>query len=230
MFEIGPGRGALTVPLLQRIPALHVIEIDRDLAADLQARYGGDGRLKVHCVDALKFDFCGAAPGRLLVLGNLPYNISTPLLFHLLDHLDCIEQMVFMLQKEVAERLCAEPGSRDYGRLSIMIQSRCAVQPLFNVAPGAFTPPPRVESMVIRLTPAAAAAPAIEDRGLFADIVRTAFSHRRKTLRNALKGLVDEAVFAEVGISAQSRPEDLPVAAYAALANALAAHKRRGDR
>lgn len=224
VIEIGPGRGALTVPLLQRLPALHVIEIDRDLAADLQARYGADGRLTVHCVDALKFDFCGAASGRLLVVGNLPYNISTPLLFHLLDHLQCIAQMVFMLQREVARRLCAEPGGRDYGRLSVMIQSRCAVQSLFNVPPGAFTPPPRVESSVVRLTPAAAI-PAIVDRGVFDSIVRTAFSHRRKTLRNALKGVIDEALLAELGIPAQNRPEDLPVSAYAALANAKAAQE-----
>jgi 16S rRNA (adenine1518-N6/adenine1519-N6)-dimethyltransferase len=230
VFEIGPGRGALTVPLLRRLPSLHVIEIDRDLAADLQARYGADGRLTVHCVDVLKFDFCGAVQGRLLVLGNLPYNISTPLLFHLLDHLDCIAQMVFMLQKEVAQRLCAQPGGRDYGRLSVMIQSRCAVQSLFNVPAGAFTPPPRVESAVVRLTPAAGAAPVIQDRGLFADIVRTAFSHRRKTLRNALKGVVDEAMLADLGISAQNRPEDLPVTAYADLANALAARRHSRHR
>lgn len=230
VFEIGPGRGALTIPLLQRLPALHVIEIDRDLAADLQTRYGADGRLTVHCVDALRFDFCGAASGRLLVVGNLPYNISTPLLFHLLDHLHCIAQMVFMLQKEVAQRLCAEPGGRDYSRLSVMVQSRCEVQALFNVSPGAFTPPPRVESSVVRLTPAATAAPVIKDRGLFNYIVRTAFSHRRKTLRNALKGVIDEALLTELGIPAQNRPEDLPVSAYAALANAKAARKNEPDR
>jgi len=230
VFEIGPGRGALTVPLLQRLPSLHVIEIDRNLASDLQARYGADGRLTVHCADVLKFDFCGAATGRLLVVGNLPYNISTPLLFHLLDHLDCIAQMVFMLQKEVAHRLSAEPGGRDYGRLSVMIQSRCAVQFLFSVPPAAFTPPPRVESAVVRLTPAAETAPLIKDRRLFADIVRTAFCHRRKTLRNALKGVVEEGIFENLGISAQNRPEDLPVSAYADLANALAAHKHSHDR
>jgi 16S rRNA (adenine1518-N6/adenine1519-N6)-dimethyltransferase len=230
VFEIGPGRGALTVPLLQRLPSLHVIEVDRDLAADLQNRYGTDGRLTVHCTDVLKFDFCGAAQGRLLVLGNLPYNISTPLLFHLLEHLDCIAQMVFMLQKEVAQRLCAEPGGRDYGRLSVMIQSRCAVQFLFDVPPAAFTPPPRVESAVVRLIPAAQSAPVIKDRALFAEIVRTAFSHRRKTLRNALKGIVDETMFENLGINSQIRPEDLPVSAYANLANALAAHRHSHHR
>jgi 16S rRNA (adenine1518-N6/adenine1519-N6)-dimethyltransferase len=218
VFEIGPGRGALTAPLLQRLDELHVIEIDRDLAAYLESRFGGDGRLRLHCEDALRFDFCAAAPGPIQVVGNLPYNISTPLLFHLLGQLDCIACMVFMLQKEVAGRLAAAPGGRDYGRLSVMVQARCAVESLFTVGPAAFTPPPRVDSAVIRLTPSAEA-PVIADRELFAVLVRTAFSHRRKTLRNALQGLVDAAGFEALGIPPGARPEELPVASFAALAN-----------
>jgi len=221
VFEIGPGRGALTAPLLERLPQLHVIEIDRDLAAELETRFGPTGRLAMHCGDALDFDFCAAAPGPVQIVGNLPYNISTPLLFHLIDQLDCIAAMVFMLQAEVAARMAAQPGGRDYGRLSVMVQARCSVEHLFRVAPRAFTPPPRVESAVLRLVPAADA-PAIADRELFARLVRTAFSHRRKTLRNALKGLVEPAAFEALGIDPGARPETLPVAAFAALANQAA--------
>ncbi|MEJ2760672.1 MAG: 16S rRNA (adenine(1518)-N(6)/adenine(1519)-N(6))-dimethyltransferase RsmA [Gammaproteobacteria bacterium] len=218
VFEIGPGRGALTALLLQRLRRLHAVEIDRDLSAALEDRYGDRG-LVVHCTDVLSFDFCGAAPGPLQIVGNLPYNISTPLLFHLLDQLDCIARMVFMLQKEVADRIAAAPGGGDYGRLSVMIQSRCRVESLFRVGPQAFTPPPRVESRVIRLTPAAG--PAIKDRELFAAVVRTAFSHRRKTLRNALKGYIAAAGLEALGIDPGQRPQELAVATYAALANHL---------
>jgi len=183
----------------------------------------------VHCTDVLKFDFCGAAPGPLQIVGNLPYNISTPLLFHLLDQLDCIAQMVFMLQKEVADRIAAAPGGGDYGRLSVMIQSRCRVEPLFRVGSGAFTPPPRVESRVLRLTPAAVM-PAVADREVFAAVVRSAFSHRRKTLRNALKELITAADLEALGIDPGRRPQELTVATYAALANHLSARGRRtGD-
>lgn len=225
VFEIGPGRGALTALLLQRLPRLHAVEIDRDLAAALASRYGDRG-LEVHCTDVLTFDFCRAVPGPLQIVGNLPYNISTPLLFHLLDQSDCIAQMVFMLQKEVADRIAAAPGGGDYGRLSVMIQSRCRVDPLFRVGPLSFTPPPRVESRVIRLTPSPG--PVIADRELFAAVVRTAFSHRRKILRNALKELIDAAGLEALGIDPGRRPQELTVATYAALANHLAAARSRG--
>lgn len=218
VIEIGPGRGALTGPLLEILPVLEVVEIDRDLADALEQGFGDSGRLTVHRGDVLRFDFCahGAAPVR--VVGNLPYNISTPLLFHLLDQLDCIEVMVLMLQKEVARRICAESGSRDYGRLSVMIQASCRVEELFDVGRGAFTPAPRVDSAVIRLRPHTGDGPDIGDRQEFARLVRTAFSQRRKTLRNSLKGLRDEDDIRAAGVDPDARPETLPVEAFARLA------------
>ena len=222
LLEIGPGRGALTYPLIQRVDHLDVIEIDRDLAGALQANCPAPEKLTVYNSDALKFDFRSHAAGqKLRILGNLPYNISTPLLFHLLDYADCIDEMIFMVQKEVAGRLCASVGTREYGRLTIMIQSCCRVETLFNVGTGAFTPAPKVESTVIRLAPLPENIFLKTDRPLFGLIIRTAFSHRRKTLRNALKGLVPANIYAGLGIPAAARPQDLTVADYVKLANAL---------
>lgn len=222
LLEIGPGRGALTFPLLQYVEHLDVIEIDKYLAKALMDKCDDPKKLTVHNSDVLKFDFRSHAAGRKFrVIGNLPYNISTPLLFHLLDQIDCIEEMIFMLQKEVAERICADTGTREYGRLSIMIQSLCRVESLFPVGPDAFTPAPRVESEVIRLIPLSADKSPLIDRILFSRIVRTAFSYRRKTLRNALKGLVDEDIFIELGIAPTSRPEQLTITDYTKIANAL---------
>lgn len=221
LVEIGPGTGALTKPLLARVPQLHVIEIDRDLADLLAAMPGIDGKLIIHREDVLKIDFCRLFQGKLIVIGNLPYNISTPLMFHLLEQASCIDQMIFMVQKEVAQRICAEPGTGDYGRLSIMVQAACRPDYLFSVGAGSFSPPPKVESAVIRLTPQPLQGMQIKDRKLFADLVRTAFSRRRKTLRNALRSLVSEQQLRQAGIDPSARPEVITVEDYIKLANII---------
>jgi 16S rRNA (adenine1518-N6/adenine1519-N6)-dimethyltransferase len=221
LVEIGPGQGALTIPLLARAQSLHVIEIDKDLADYLENTCQNKGQLFMHRGDVLKFDFCSSFPGKLTIVGNLPYNISTPLLFHMLDQISCIEQMVFMLQKEVADRICAEPGSGDYGRLTIMIQSLCQVEHLFDVDAESFNPPPKVKSSVIRLSPARPLQTAIHDRDIFSRLVRTAFSKRRKTIRNALKDLVSEEQIIAVGVLPSARPEELSVETFARLANTI---------
>jgi len=219
--EIGPGLGALTLPLLARAHQLHVIEIDLDLAERLEQSVGQTGKLVIHRSDVLKFNFSTISKEKLIIIGNVPYNISTPLLFHLLDQLSCISRMVLMLQKEVADRICAAPGSRDYGRLSIMVQSVCSVEQLFNVEAGSFTPVPKVESSVIKLSPLIEQEIKIHDRNLFNILVRTAFSKRRKTIRNALKTLLQDKELLAAGISPSSRPEQVPVEAYAKLANII---------
>ena len=219
VVEIGPGRGALTGLLLERVGTLDAIEIDRDLVAALTERFGRDGRLRLHSGDVLAFDFCAlAADAPLRLVGNLPYNISTPLLFHLYDQAHCIESMVFMVQKEVAVRLAAPPGGKDYGRLSVMIQWRFDVAHLFDVGPGAFQPPPQVDSTVVRLTPRA---PRIElrDSARFARVVQAAFGQRRKTLRNALRELVGLAAFERAGVDPNRRAETLTALEFAILAN-----------
>lgn len=223
--EIGPGQGALTVDLAPKVAQLHAIELDRDLASTLLTRVPAPN-LTVHGADALRFDFCALArfPQKLRVIGNLPYNISTPLLFHLLDDAPCIGDMCFMLQKEVVDRLCAAPGGKDYGRLSVMVQARCAVERLFVVGPGAFTPPPKVDSAVVRLAPYETAPVRIADPAAFARVVAAAFAQRRKTLRNTLKGLVSVEAMACAGIDAQRRAETLSVADFARLAEAVGGH------
>lgn len=226
LIEIGPGTGALTIPLLARARQLHVIEIDTDLAGLLETRLGGDGKLVIHREDVLKFEFCSRFSGKLTIIGNLPYNISTPIMFHLLDQSACIDQMIFMLQKEVADRICAEPDTSEYGRLSIMVQSVCRVQWLLDVSADSFRPPPKVESAVIKLYPDNSTAHPIENRQLFNDLVRTAFSKRRKTIRNALKTIVPEQILSDVGISPSARPEVIPVQLYIDLANAVHHHQR----
>ncbi len=208
IVEIGPGRGALTLPLLARVPQLHVVELDRDLAAQLPRLAAGRGKLIVHQADALSFDFAALAQGaRLRLIGNLPYNISTPLLFHLIAQAEAIEDMLFMLQQEVAERLAAAPGTKTYGRLSVMVQWCCAVERLFDVGPGAFQPPPKVRSSLVRLRPQQPRAAA--DPVALARVVQAAFAQRRKTLRNSLRGLLDESAFARAGVDAGRRAEEL---------------------
>ena len=220
IVEIGPGRGALTRPLLRHVAKLHVIELDRDLAARLPELAQGAGELVVHQADALTFDFRSLADGgRLRIVGNLPYNISTPLLFHLIEQADVVADMVFMLQKEVAERIAAPPGSKAYGRLSVMVQWRCEVQYLFSVGPGAFRPPPQVESSVVRLRPRARQRPARPDA--FSRVVQAAFSQRRKTLRNSLRPVLDEAAIARAGIDATRRAEELTVEEFARLSDQI---------
>jgi 16S rRNA (adenine1518-N6/adenine1519-N6)-dimethyltransferase len=229
LVEIGPGLGALTRPLLDRLGRLDVVELDRDLVEPLRSHCEGLGDLTIHNTDALRFDFCSLAePGeRLRVVGNLPYNISTPLLFHLLDQLHCIRDMHFMLQKEVVQRLAAAPGGRDYGRLSVMVQLDCQVERLLIVPPGAFRPPPKVDSAVVRLIPHPQPRVMLEDRRAFAEVVARAFAQRRKTLRNTLRGLLEADEIAASNINAGQRAETLTVGEFAALANTLAARRRR---
>ncbi len=217
MVEIGPGLGALTRPLLERLKHLHVVEFDRDLVPRLRAGFPSE-RLTVHEADALKFDFA-ALGDHLRVVGNLPYNISSPILFHLADYAGQVRDMHFMLQKEVVDRMAAAPDTPDYGRLSVMLQARFRVMKLFNVPPGAFNPPPKVDSAVVRLAPLAAEAVPYRDAMRFSEIVARAFGQRRKTLRNTLKGLVEAEVMAGLDVDPQRRGETLSVEEFARLAN-----------
>jgi 16S rRNA (adenine1518-N6/adenine1519-N6)-dimethyltransferase len=223
MVEIGPGRGAITLTLLERVGFLHVVELDRDLTPELARRCAGIGQLVVHQADALAFDFMCLARDqhRLRVVGNLPYNISTPLIFHLLKFADAIEDMHFLLQREVVARLCARPGGGDYGRLSVMVQHRCRCERLFCVGAGAFSPAPKVESAFVRLTPYRQPLAAIDDQRRFALIVKSAFAQRRKTLKNNLKPLLSARDIEEAGVEPGLRPDMLTIADYAALSNAV---------
>ena len=225
VVEIGPGQGALTLPLLRRHGALTVIEFDRDLIAPLTRAAAGAGELDVIHRDVLEVDFSALAGDgpRLRVVGNLPYNISSPILFHMIDHAPAIADMHFMLQKEVVERMAAEPGSRDYGRLSVMLQAACLVMPLFEVPPQAFRPPPKVDSAVVRLAPRPPGDAGIDDPNRFAAVVRAAFGQRRKTLRNALSALCGPEHFEAAGIDPGARAERLSVAEFTRLANATGA-------
>lgn len=219
LLEIGPGLGAISLPLLERCGALTAIELDRDVIPELQAAAAGKGELRVIQGDALKADISALAPvgEKLRLLGNLPYNISTPLLFHFLEHADRISDMHFMLQKEVVTRMAAGPGGKEYGRLTVMLAARCKVQPLFNIGSGAFRPPPKVESSFVRLTPHKVPPFPITDPTRFARVVAQAFSHRRKTLRNALAGLVEADAMLAAGIDPQARPETLSAKDFARL-------------
>jgi 16S rRNA (adenine1518-N6/adenine1519-N6)-dimethyltransferase len=228
LVEIGPGQGALTLPLLQRHGALTVIELDRDLLAALHAMGAKTGALEVIHSDVLKVDFTALAAGGVLrLVGNLPYNISSPILFHALDHAAVIRDMHFMLQKEVVERMAATPGGKVYGRLSVMLQAYCGVVPLFDVPPSAFRPPPQVDSAVVRLQPRAPESIGIVDRALFAHVVRDAFGQRRKTLRNALSALCGDADFSAAGVRPSARAEELAVAEFVELANVLATRRQQ---
>jgi 16S rRNA (adenine1518-N6/adenine1519-N6)-dimethyltransferase len=218
IVEVGPGLGALTVPLLQRVARLHVVELDRDLAARLRAAHPAD-RLVVHEADVLDFDF-EALPGPLRVVGNLPYNISTPLLFRLARYAGRLRDLHFMLQKEVVDRMVAAPSTAAYGRLSVMLQYRFELAKLFEVKPGAFRPPPQVDSAVVRMIPLPAGALAARDDQTLGRVVTAAFTKRRKTLRNALDGVIDEAGLRALGIDARLRPENLGVDDYVRIANA----------
>ncbi len=220
LVEIGPGQGAITFPLLRRHGRLTVIEFDRDLIAPLTAAAAGLGELTILNRDVLSVDFAElAGAGRIRLVGNLPYNISSPILFHALDHAAAIADMHFMLQKEVVDRMAAGPGSKVYGRLSVMLQAYCEVTSLFVVPPSAFRPPPKVDSAVVRLVPYAPQDIGIVDRRRFADVVRAAFGQRRKTLRNALGGVCDAAQFEAAGVRPDARAEQLEVADFVRLAN-----------
>ncbi len=220
VVEIGPGRGALTWGLLERAGRLEVIEIDRDLARNLEADPRARGVLHMHVEDVLRTDFVRlrGAGAPLKVVGNLPYNISTPLLFHLLAQRAAIAEMYFMLQKEVVDRMAARPGTKDYGRLTVMLAAAAEVQALFDVGPGAFQPPPKVWSAVVRLRPSAAPRFDTGADGALRTLVTAAFSHRRKTLRNGLKGLLTPQDIESCGIDPQLRPETLAPAQFGALA------------
>jgi len=219
LVEIGPGQGALTRRLLEAAGRLDVIEIDRDLAAALRARADWPGELVVHEADVLRFDFRDLAGGRpLRIVGNLPYNISTPLLFHLLAQREAVRDMHFMLQREVVDRMIAGPGGGDYGRLSVMLQASCEATALFGVAPGAFRPRPAVESTVVRLVPRAESLVPPGRESAFAALVRDAFSARRKTLRNSLRPHLSARQIEAAGVDPGARPETLPVQAFVALA------------
>jgi len=225
LVEIGPGRGALTDALLEAGAEVQAIEIDRDLAALLRLRHAHNPGFSLQEGDALRFDYrqLQTSAARLRLVGNLPYNLSTPLLFALLGQRDCIADMHFMLQKEVVERLAAEPGCKAYGRLSVMVQYHCEVEALFAVPPTAFVPPPRVESAVVRLRPRAAAAPAAADLGQFERLVNQCFQQRRKTLRNCLKALLPAAALAQLEMPLDARPDTLSVADFVRLSNRIEA-------
>ena len=221
VVEIGPGQGALTLPLLRRHGALTVIEFDRDLVGPLAEMAAPVGQLEIIHRDVLQVDLTAlAGGGRIKLAGNLPYNISSPILFHALEHAAAIRDMVFMLQKEVVDRMGAAPGSKVYGRLSVMLQAYCQVQPLFVVPPGAFRPAPKVDSAVVRLVPRDPATIAIADRDRFAHVVRAAFGQRRKTLRNALRDVCTPEQFEVAGVSPDDRAEQVDVAGFVRLANA----------
>lgn len=222
MVEIGPGLAAMTRLLLESLRQLHVVELDRDLVAHLQKQFDPQ-RLIVHAADALQFDFhtIPVPPQqKLRVVGNLPYNISSPLLFHLAQIAPQVQDQHFMLQKEVVERMVAEPGSKTYGRLSVMLQWRYHMELLFVVPPTAFDPPPRVDSAIVRMLPLAQ--PLVCDQRRLEEVVTKAFSQRRKVIRNCLAGMFAEQELIDTGIDPQVRPEDVAVAQFVALAQLAA--------
>jgi 16S rRNA (adenine1518-N6/adenine1519-N6)-dimethyltransferase len=221
MVEIGPGLGAMTALLLNGLKQLHVVELDRDLVARLQKQFDPK-RLLVHAGDALAFDFASLAPGadkKLRVVGNLPYNISSPLLFHLTQIAPLVQDQHFMLQKEVVERMVAPPGSKTYGRLSVMLQWRYHMELMFVVPPSAFDPPPKVESAIVRMIPLPRPLQCEELK--LEQVVMKAFSQRRKVIRNCMAGMFSEPELIEAGVNPQARPETIPLEQYVALANRL---------
>ena len=221
VVEIGPGLGAITEPLMTRVDHLHVVEIDRDLIARLKKQHAPE-RMTVHEGDALAFDFASIGKD-LRLIGNLPYNISTPLLFHLAEYVDVVHDMHFMLQKEVVERMVAEPGTADFGRMSVMLQYRFYLEWLIDVPPESFDPPPKVQSAVVRLIPKPVSELTAKNQEKLSQVVLTAFSQRRKMLRNTMKALLSDAGFAELGIAPTLRPEDVSVEDYVRIANYLSA-------
>ncbi len=216
MAEIGPGQGAMTALLLAHLSRLHVVELDRDLVAMLKKKFSTD-QLIIHSGDALQFDFGALQPaqGKLRIVGNLPYNISSPLLFHLAQYAQQVEDQHFMLQKEVVQRMVAPPGGKDYGRLSVMLQWRYQMEMLFIVPPSAFDPPPKVDSAIVRMRPIAS--PLACEQARLEQVVTQAFSQRRKVIRNSLSGLFTEQQLIAAGIDPQARPETVSLEQYVAL-------------
>ncbi len=226
MVEIGPGLGALTRPLLKRLNRLHVVEIDRDIIARLQTDYPQD-KIVIHAGDALEFDFA-TLPVPLRIVGNLPYNISSPLLFHFAGYAGRITDMHFMLQNEVVERMVAEHSTPEYGRLSVMLQYRFHMEKLLDVPPESFRPAPKVDSAIVRMIPLAAGEIMVRNEKLYAAVVSAAFGQRRKTLRNTLRGHLDEADFERLGVNPQLRAENLAVADFISVANYLDERQANG--
>lgn len=225
VVEIGPGRGAITTALAASAGHLHAVELDRDLVRRLRHQYDGNPAVTIHEADALAFDFSTLGK-RLRIVGNLPYNISTPLLFHLLKYRDCIIDMHFMLQKEVVDRMAASPGGKAYGRLGIMLGCHLNIESLFDVDKSAFTPPPEVTSAVVRLDPLPPGTFDIKDERLLSTLVTSAFMKRRKTIRNSLKEYVEAGDFEAVGIDPVLRPEQISIEKYVELSNHLAGRIR----
>lgn len=222
LVEIGPGLGALTKALLPLVSNLDAIEIDRDIIPKLKNLAEPYGTLTIHEADALTFSFATLSKEQpLRVVGNLPYNISTPLIFHLLEEVECIQDMHFMLQKEVVDRLAAHPGNKTYGRLSVMVQYYCNVKKLFTVPPGAFNPPPQVDSAIIRLTPYAEPPYPAKNIRTLSTVVSTAFGQRRKTLRKSLQSLLTPEHWSRLTIDAQLRPEQLTVENFVEISNII---------
>ncbi|OUR89810.1 16S rRNA (adenine(1518)-N(6)/adenine(1519)-N(6))-dimethyltransferase [Methylophaga sp. 42_8_T64] len=222
VVEIGPGRGALTLPLIESCEYLDVVELDRDLIPILQARLTSFDNVHIHEADALSFDYQSLVKQqeKLRVIGNLPYNITTPLLFHLLAQSNCIEDMCFMLQREVVERICAQPGSKRYGRLSIMLQHQCQTELVFIVPPEAFDPIPKVESAIIYLRPLTNRVGGSIELAALNKVVTKAFTKRRKTMANALKNMVSTDILVAVGIIPEQRPETVSVEQFVSLTRA----------
>tara|TARA_A200000113_G_scaffold193356_1_gene182901 strand:- start:76 stop:903 length:828 start_codon:yes stop_codon:yes gene_type:complete len=235
LVEIGPGLGALTDPVCEDVNALTVIELDRDLAKRLRHHPFNGGKLTVIEQDAMTMDFGALRKDmpfpeqKLRVFGNLPYNISTPLMFHLFDHASSIEDMHFMLQKEVVNRLAAGPGSKNYGRLSVMAQYYCHVIPVLNVPPGAFKPAPKVDSAVVRLVPHQAAPVEVESVNTLERVCAQAFNQRRKTIRNSLKDALTESEITALGLDPTCRAEVLSLNDFATLANAVTAKESQQE-
>ena len=224
IVEIGPGLGAITEEILAVNPRLQVVELDRDLIPILRTKFFNYPDFRIHQADALKFDFSQLSDEKpLRIIGNLPYNISTPLIFHLLAQTGVVQDMHFMLQKEVVQRMAAVSGDNNYGRLGIMTQYFCKVQPLFEVGPGAFRPAPKVDSAIVRLVPHTELPYPAKDLGTLQAVVRTAFNARRKTLRKALGSLVAVEQLQALGINDGLRPENLSLADYVSIADMLVA-------
>lgn len=227
IIEIGPGQGALTYPLLQTLGQLNAVEIDRDLIQILNQQSPQYGNLTIHEGDALKFDFSQLIENKnnnenkLRLVGNLPYNISTPIIFHLLEYIDLISDMHFMLQKEVVQRMAAEPNCKTYGRLTVMLQWYCDIDYLFDIPPSAFSPPPKVTSSLVRLTPKARPLTELISATQFSKLVNKVFQQRRKTLRNILKNYLKEDEIQALGITPTARPENLSIIDFANLSNAI---------
>lgn len=227
MVEIGPGLGALTRPLAKVLKQLHVVELDRDIVKTLREKYEGcsNSNVVIHEGDALKFDFASLG-SNLRVVGNLPYNISTPLLFHLAEQIDCVHDIHAMLQKEVVERMVAAPDTAAYGRLSVALQYRFEMEKVLDVGPDAFYPQPKVDSAVVRMLPRVTREPKATDEALFARIVTTAFSQRRKTLRNTLRNILEMADFEALNIDPGARAETLAVGDFVRIANRLSEQQK----